>query len=72
MTRYAKAIIAVMTAVSTWGVTAAVDGSFALVELFGLLGAVAAALTVYLIPNTPPPGKPADPNVSEVGPGANV
>lgn len=54
MTRYSKAIAALLAAISTWGLTAAVDNSITLVEYFGLLGAVAAAVTVYATPNSPP------------------
>lgn len=52
MTRYAKAVLAALLAVSTWGATAAVDGTFDAVEWFGLLGAVATAAGTYLVPNT--------------------
>ena len=65
MTRYAKALLGALLAVSTWGTTAAVDGTFDAVEWFGLLGAVATALGVYLAPNTPPSGQLPDPTVSE-------
>jgi len=68
MSRYAKAVLGALLAISTWGTTAAVDGSFDAVEWFGLLGAVATALGVYLAPNVPPPGEPADPMVSEIHP----
>lgn len=47
---YMKAIVALCGAVSTWGITAAVDGAFDPVEWFGLLGAVGAALAVASSP----------------------
>lgn len=65
MNRYSKAILAALLAVSTWGTTAAVDGTFDPVEWFGLLGAVVTAASVYLAPNSPPAGEPADPSISE-------
>lgn len=65
MNRYAKAVLAALLAISTWGTTAAVDGSFDAVEWFGLLGAVATAVGVYVAPNQPPDGEPADPGISE-------
>lgn len=68
MNRYAKAVLAALLAISTWGTTAAVDGSFDAVEWFGLLGAVATAVGVYLAPNQPPAGEPRDPGMSEQAP----
>lgn len=65
MTRYAKTVIAILLAVSTWGTTAALDGAFDPVELFGLLGATATAAGVFLVPNTNPGDKPYDPMISE-------
>lgn len=69
MTRYAKSIIAFLTSLGTWGVTAFADDAINSVELFGLTGVVVAAFAVYTYPNTPPDGEPRDPNVSEVAPG---
>ena len=66
MTRYAKSIIAFLTALGTWGVTAAPDG-YSQIELWGLLGVLVAAAAVFQVPNTPPVGEPADPNISERG-----
>jgi hypothetical protein len=71
MSRYTKAILATLAALATWGVTAAADGVYDQVELWGGLGALAAAWGVYNFPNTPPSGEAADPNISEVGPGAD-
>jgi hypothetical protein len=60
-----KSIIAVLGGISAWGMTAASDNSITTVELFGLLGALATALGVYAIPNTPPKGDTRDPDKSE-------
>lgn len=55
---YMKAVVALCGAVSTWGVTAAVDGHFDGVEWFGLVGAVGAALAVAMSPpNAVPPAE---------------
>lgn len=67
MTRYLKALVASLGAVATWGVTAASDGDYSQVELWGLAGAVATVLGTYLVPNDPPAGVAPDPNVSERG-----
>jgi hypothetical protein len=67
MTRYAKAVVACLSALATWGVTAGADGSYDQVELWGLLGALAAVLITYITPNDPPAGEPADPHLSERG-----
>jgi len=66
MTRAAKAIIAALLAISTWGVTAAVDGTFDAVEWFGLLGAVATAIGTYAVPNTPPADEAPRDDISEM------
>ena len=58
MSTYMKAIVAVLTGVSTWGVTAVADGHVDAVELFGLLGVVAAGLGVYGARNAPDPAEP--------------
>jgi hypothetical protein len=67
MQTYAKAIIAGLTAIATWGITAGADGSYSQVELWGLLGVIAAAAGTYAIPNKPegsdaPPAPPAPQN----------
>jgi hypothetical protein len=72
MTRYAKAVVACLSALATWGVTAGADGSYDQVELWGLLGALAAVLITYITPNDPPAGQPADPRLSERGESAVV
>lgn len=64
MSRYAKALAALFGAVGTWGVTAAQDG-IQQTEWFGLLIALGTVAAVYGTPNTPPPGQPADPAMSE-------
>ena len=67
LSRYWKTIIAVLGGISSWGITASADNDITQVELYGLLGALATALAVYGIPNSPPSGEPADPNMSERG-----
>lgn len=68
MSRYAKTIVAVLGAISTWGITAATEGGITAVEWFGLLGSLATVLGVYAVPNTPPAGEPSDPGISEQDP----
>jgi hypothetical protein len=68
MTRYAKTVVAVIGAISVWGVTACAADGVSMAEWFGLLGAVATSLGVYLLPNTPPTGQPSNPNISEQDP----
>lgn len=58
----AKSIIAFLTALGTWGVTAAPDG-YSQAEMWGLCGVVVAGLSVYAWPNKPD-GVP-DPTLSE-------
>jgi hypothetical protein len=56
--RYAKAVVALLGAVSTWGATAAAEGGIDQVEWFLLLGALGTALGVLAVPNqepSPPP-----------------
>lgn len=65
MSRYAKAVIALLGAVATWGITAAEDNLYSQVELWGALLAAVTALGVYAWPNQPPAGEPADPSMSE-------
>lgn len=48
---YAKAIIAFLAALGTWGTTAFSDGVVEPVEWFGLTVVVIAGLTVYAYPN---------------------
>lgn len=67
MTRYAKAIVALILALATWGITAAEDGTYTQVELWGALLALATAAGVYFVPNRPPVGEHSDPNMSEQG-----
>ncbi|HWH01936.1 MAG TPA: hypothetical protein VNV66_22070 [Pilimelia sp.] len=66
MTRYTKALAALLGAVGTWGVTAAEDGSIVLGEWFGLLVALGTALGVYALPNVAPGVR--EPHVSETAP----
>lgn len=58
----AKAIIAFLTTLGTWGVTAAPDG-YSQAEMWGLSGVVVAGLAVFAYPNKPD-GEP-DPRLSE-------
>lgn len=59
---YAKAVVGTLAAIATWGVTAGADGEYSQVELWGLLGVIAAALGIYATTNTPPgPVEPDDP-----------
>lgn len=51
---YMKFIAALLGGVSSWGVTAAADGRFDLVEWFGLLGVIATALVVRQVTNKDP------------------
>lgn len=67
MTRYSKAIVALLGALATWGLTAAEDNIYTQVEVWGGVLALATAAGVYLWPNTPPSGRPADPGMSEQG-----
>lgn len=67
MSRYSKTIAAILGAISTWGITAAADEGINAVEWYGLLGALAAVLAVYSVPNKPPADEPADPSMSEQG-----
>lgn len=53
VSEYRKAVVALLLAVSTWGVTAVEDG-FDGKEWFGLLGAVATALGVAAASNEAP------------------
>lgn len=65
MTRYAKALTAFVTALGTWGATAAADGRYAQDELWGLTGVLVAALAVFQVPNRPPRGRRRRADVSE-------
>lgn len=51
MKTYAKAIIALFTALGTWGGTAFADGTLDAVEAFGLCGVIVATAAVWAIPN---------------------
>lgn len=67
MSRYAKAVMTFFTALGTWGGTALADSGITSVEWFGLCGVIVATVGVFAIPNTPPSGQFADPNMSEQG-----
>lgn len=53
MKEYAKAIGALLAGISTWGITAGVDGTIDLVEIFGLIGVVGTVFVVWAVPNDP-------------------
>ena len=72
MKRYAKALIALLGAVATWGLTAAEDDRYTQVELWGAVLAVATALGVYAWPNQPPRGQHRRSDMSEQGGHADV
>lgn len=65
MSRYAKALIALLGALATWGITAAEDNTYTQVEWWGAVLAASTALGVYAWPNQPPKGQQADPHMSE-------
>ena len=65
MSRYAKAIVALLGALATWGITAAEDATYTQVELWGALLAVVTAVGVYAYPNDRPADEPYDPDISE-------
>lgn len=52
MTRYLKAIAALIGGVSAWGLTAASDNAIQMAEWFGLVGVLATALAVLAVPNS--------------------
>lgn len=72
MTRVAKALVALLTALSAWGTTAAVDGNFDPVEVFGLPLVLVAGLAVYATPNRPPRGQRRKPDQSEQATDAGI
>lgn len=49
----AKAAIAFLTALGTWGGTALADGHVDGVEAFGLTGVLVATIAVYAVTNKP-------------------
>lgn len=53
VSRYWKAIVALLGGISAWGITAASDGAITAAEAFGLLGTLSVALGVYVVPNSP-------------------
>ena len=66
MTRYSKALTAIVGAVSTWAATYYPDDPD-VQKWLGLALALVTVLGVFSVPNTPPAGQPADPNISERG-----
>lgn len=53
MTRFRKALAALIGGIPSWGVVAQVDG-IDQVELWGLAGVIATALLVWVVPNDAP------------------
>lgn len=47
----AKSIVAFLTALGTWGATAAADGQYTQEELWGLCGVVVVGLATWAVPN---------------------
>ena len=47
----AKALIALLTALGTWGATASADGIYDQQELWSLTGVAVTALSVWAVPN---------------------
>lgn len=48
---HAKAIVALLGALATWGITAAEDNIYTQVEIWGAILALTTAATVWLVPN---------------------
>lgn len=67
MRYYAKAIIALLGALATWGITAAEDNMYTQVEMWGAILAVSTAITVYLVPNKAPRTDPLTNEMFERG-----
>lgn len=55
MTKITKAIVALLGALATWGVTAAEDGVYTQVEIWGAVLALATAAAVWVAPNEDEP-----------------
>ena len=66
MSRYNKFWVAILGALTTAAAAGLLPDPVA--EWVPVVIAFATALGVVAVPNTPPPGEPADPNVSEMGP----
>ena len=66
MSRYAKFIVAIVGAVSTWATTYYPNDPD-IAKWVGLALAVATCVSVYAVPNQPPAGQPHDPDMSEQG-----
>jgi hypothetical protein len=63
--RYRKAIAAFLGSTATWGIAAGADGHYTQVELWGLLGIVAATAGVGWVSNAR--AKPKDRGAGELG-----
>lgn len=66
MTRYAKTITAIVGAVAAWAATYFPDDP-SVQKWVGLAVALATAVSVFAVPNTPPKGRPRRRDVSETG-----
>ena len=71
LTRYWKGILAAVTAIAVTVVQAiqasSSDGAWTKEDTIVVVLAFLGALSVYAVPNVPPAGQPADPNMSEQG-----
>ena len=68
MSRYSKALVAVVGAIATWASTYYPD-SPSVQKWVGLALAIVTVASVYLVPNEPPKGKARRPDISEQGQG---
>lgn len=64
ISRYLKAVVAIVGSVATWA-TSYYPNDPNVAKWVGLALALVTAFSVYAVPNTPPAGEPADPNMSE-------
>jgi hypothetical protein len=67
LNRYRKSVSSLVATVAGWGVAASTDGVYTQQEWWGLGILLAGVVAVWGIPNDPPAGRAADPNVSERG-----
>jgi len=69
LSRYRKTVVGLLLATATWAV-ATFPNDQRVQTYGGLVLALLTAAGIYRVPNTPPPGEPADPAMSEQGAGA--
>lgn len=67
MRRYAKTAVAVIGAMAAVLLVALDDDTMTMAEWVQVAAAAVTALGVYAIPNRPPEGEPARPDISEQG-----